>query len=157
MSIAFRIKRGTVAQINSVAGASGLAAGEPYLITDQGGRLAVGIADNAFVMAQIRGLSGFCAGRPANSEVVSGSIAPYAFMISPANCSARAQVAATASTVFAIRNNGTQIGTFTFAAGQTVATVSFTSTTVSVGNSITIHGPATADAALADISFLIRE
>lgn len=43
-----KVKRGTRAQLNTAASASGLAAGEPYLITDEE-RLAVGTAANAFV------------------------------------------------------------------------------------------------------------
>ena len=41
------IKRGTRAELDAAASASGLAAGEPYLVTDEG-RLAVGTATNAY-------------------------------------------------------------------------------------------------------------
>ena len=47
---AVRIKRGTRAQIVAAAAANGLAAGEPYLITDEG-RLAVGTAAGTFAAA----------------------------------------------------------------------------------------------------------
>jgi hypothetical protein len=106
---------------------------------------------------QIRGLSGFCSGKPAASEIVAGALAPYAFTIVSGNCAARAVVAATASTVFSIRIAGSEIGTITFAAAATVGTFSFTSTTVAVNDNITIVAPASPDATLADISFLIRE
>lgn len=36
MAVAIRVKRGTRAEIDAAAGAAGLAAGEPYLITDEG-------------------------------------------------------------------------------------------------------------------------
>lgn len=44
---AIRFKRGTRAQLNTAAAASGLAQGEPYLITDES-RVAVGTAASAF-------------------------------------------------------------------------------------------------------------
>lgn len=48
MTVGLRIKRGTRSQLNAAAGVGGLAAGEPYLITDET-RLAIGTANNAFV------------------------------------------------------------------------------------------------------------
>lgn len=42
-----RIKRGTRSQIDSAASSNGLAAGEPYLITDEG-RLAVGTGVDSY-------------------------------------------------------------------------------------------------------------
>lgn len=158
MANPFRVKRGTKSQLNTAAGSSGLAAGEPYLITDEGGRLAVGTAGNAFVMAQIRGVAGFCGGKPANAEVVLAAVAPYPFTITQANCSAKAQTAATASTVFQLKKNGTNVCTLTFAASGTVATIGTVSSgAVVTGDVLTIHAPATADATCADIAFLIRE
>jgi hypothetical protein len=157
MPVALRFKRGTKAQIDTAAGSSGLVAGEPYLITDQGGRLAVGTTTSAYVMAQIRGLSSFCSGTPGASEVVGGGVAPYPFSITAANCAGRAGTASTGSTAFIVRNNGTQIGTMTFAAGASTATVSITTANVAVGDLITIHAPATPDTTLANLTFLLRE
>lgn len=48
------IKRGARAQIDAAAVANDLAAGEPYLVTDEG-RLAVGTAANAYSTAALRG------------------------------------------------------------------------------------------------------
>ena len=45
---ALRIKRGTRAQLNTAAAANQLAAGEPYLITDEG-RLAIGSGTGSYV------------------------------------------------------------------------------------------------------------
>lgn len=45
-----RIKRGTRAQLDAAAAASGLRLGEPYLITDEG-RLAVGTSASAYSVA----------------------------------------------------------------------------------------------------------
>lgn len=47
MVASVKIKRGTRAQINTAAGTSGLAAGEPYLITDEN-RLAVGLGATTY-------------------------------------------------------------------------------------------------------------
>jgi hypothetical protein len=105
----------------------------------------------------IQGMSSWCAGKPSASEKVGGGVAPYAFTAVEANCSARASVAATATTVFTIKENGTiTVGTFTFAASATLATVSITAGSISVGDIITIEAPATPDGTLADIAFLIR-
>lgn len=43
----FRVKRGTRAGLNSLGGTNGLAAGEPYLITDEA-RLAIGTGSNSY-------------------------------------------------------------------------------------------------------------
>lgn len=104
-----------------------------------------------------RGLSGFCSGKPAASEVVAGAVAPYAFSIIQANCDAKAKVAATASTVFDIQKNGTSVGSITFAAAATLATISITTAAVALDDYLTIVAPATADATLADIAFMLRE
>lgn len=157
MATLLRIKRGTKAQLDTAAGANGLAAGEPYLVTDQGGRLAVGTALGGYQMAQIRGISSFCSGKPAASEVVAGAEAPYALTFVVANCVAEASVAATASTTFIIKKNGVQVGTIIFAAAATLGAVSLTDTAVLLGDRITIEAPATADATLATLTFLLRE
>jgi hypothetical protein len=49
-----RIKRGTRAQVNAAAAASGLAAGQPLLITDEG-RLAVGLSATTYAAAAKQG------------------------------------------------------------------------------------------------------
>ncbi len=45
--VSIRIKRGTRAQLNAAAAASGLAVGEPYLITDEN-RIAVGLTTSTY-------------------------------------------------------------------------------------------------------------
>ena len=105
----------------------------------------------------IQGLSVWCAGKPSASEKVGGGVAPYAFTAIQASCSARAATAATASTVFTIKKNGsTTVGTFTFAAAGTVATVSITSGAFAIGDLLTIEAPATTDTTLSDIAFIVR-
>lgn len=64
-----------------------------------------------------------------------------------------AGVAATASTVFTIKLNGSSIGTLTFAASGTTATISFAADVFFVpGDVITLESPAQ-DATLADVAF----
>jgi hypothetical protein len=68
-------------------------------------------------------------------------------------------VAATASTVFAIYNGSTQIGTITFAIGGTVATFASTSgtaKTLSSGNKLSIVAPSSADATAAGLGFTLQ-
>lgn len=64
-----------------------------------------------------------------------------------------AGIVSTASSVFSIRKNGTQVGTITFAVGQVVPTVTFTSDVVfAVGDILSLIAPGSPDATLADIS-----
>lgn len=65
----------------------------------------------------------------------------------------RATTAATASTTFTIRKNGSSIGTLIWAASGTIPTVTFTTTTSFVaGDVLDVIGPATADATLAGVT-----
>ena len=101
-------------------------------------------------------MSGFCSGKPAASEVVGGAIFPTATTITQANCSAKATIAATASTVFTIAKDGTTVGTITFSASATTGTVSITAGSITALQHVTITAPSTPDATLANISFLVR-
>jgi hypothetical protein len=68
----------------------------------------------------------------------------------------QADTAATASTVFQVRREGSQVGTITFAISGTVPTYATTSNAAqsfTAGEFIDIKGPATADATLAGIFF----
>lgn len=105
----------------------------------------------------IKGVSTFCSGKPSASEVIGGSVAPYAFTATTGNSAAKASVAATASTVITIKVNGsTTVGTATFAASGTTATMSITSGSISAGDLVTFHAPASADATLANIAVTLR-
>lgn len=65
-----------------------------------------------------------------------------------------AGVAATGAAVFTIKNNGSSIGTLSYAAAGTVPTVSFTAQVdFAVNDVLTIVAPGSADATLANISF----
>lgn len=64
-----RIKRGTRAQIEAAKTAGDLAAGEPYLITDES-RLAVGTANNAYTAMAKEGESGGSGGSLAFADII---------------------------------------------------------------------------------------
>ena len=105
--------------------------------------------------AQIYDSGGFSQGKPDASSSLFRLVAPRAFSL-PQNLTgsiAKAGTAATASTVFAIKKNGTQIGTMTFAASGSTASFSFASAvSVAIGDIIDMVAPATQDATLSDIS-----
>jgi hypothetical protein len=67
-----------------------------------------------------------------------------------------ANVVATSDTDFDIQQDGVSVGTMTFAAAATSATFAMTSETVfSAGDVLTVVAPASPDATLADISFVL--
>jgi hypothetical protein len=105
----------------------------------------------------VRGLSGFVSGRPIQDEVISGGIAPYAVTLNVANCYAKALVATTSGSTFVIKKNNSQIGTIVFAPSSTNGIISFTSTSVSIGDYLTIHAPLLPDVTLADISIILTD
>lgn len=66
-----------------------------------------------------------------------------------------AGVAATGSAVFTIKVSGSDVGTITFGAGQTTATVSITAPDVPALALFEVYAPNPADATLADITLSI--
>lgn len=94
-------------------------------------------------------------GLTSNAEVVGRfTFARAAQIAAGASGSAKAGTAATGSTTYTLKKNGSSIGTAIFGVGGTVATISITSlTTVVAGDQITLVGPATADATLANVGF----
>ena len=65
-------------------------------------------------------------------------------------------MAATGSSVFNLAKNGTNFGTVTFAASGTTGTFAAASaTSFAAGDVLTVTGPATADATLADIALTL--
>lgn len=95
----------------------------------------------------------FVGGTPLASEVLLYVPAMLSFSITNANVSAAALVAATASTVFTVKKNGTSIGTITFAASGTTGTASITTTSYAAGDFFELDAPSSADSTLANISF----
>jgi hypothetical protein len=105
-------------------------------------------------------LMAFYPGVPTTSAIVTR--VPVARAITfPANFSgsyAKAATAATASTAIDVQNNGSSIGTITFAAAGTIATfttVSGTSKSLVAGDILSIIAPASADATIANIGFVL--
>jgi hypothetical protein len=81
-----------------------------------------------------------------------------AVIIDPGNYVASASVAATGSTVFTIADNGSSIGTATFPASGASANFSFTASlpyTLSAGHVLTITGPVSPDATLANVNITL--
>lgn len=105
----------------------------------------------------IKGLYAGFSGKPAANQIVAVSRAQYPFTCSNGNSVSQALVAATASTVFIVKKNNVQVGTITFGAGTTLGTAAFTVTTFVKNDLITIHAPATPDATLSDIGWVIGQ
>lgn len=106
---------------------------------------------------QLKGISVFCSGRPVSSEIVGGGLAPYDFVINPANSLAKAKVAPTSSTTFTIFNGNTQIGSIVFEQNVLEGVVTISETNIATGDYVTFQAPVNADSTLADIGIIIRE
>jgi len=102
-----------------------------------------------------RGLVWSISGKSTAGEVMPG-LAPYGFASTVARSFARARIAATASTVYLVKKNGSQVATVTFAAGSTTGTWS-AAVTWADGDFAVLEAPATADATLADITIGARQ
>lgn len=97
-------------------------------------------------------------GTPGASAVVVRFVAVRAinFASGMALSKAIANTAATGSTTFSIKKNGTQFATFAFAASGTSATFTAASATAfAAGDVLTITAPASPDATLADIAITL--
>jgi hypothetical protein len=89
-------------------------------------------------------------GKPDAGAVVLNMNARRAFSI-PTNMTGSAvgaTTAATGSSVFTFKKNGSSFGTATFAAAGTVATLSVTATTFAIGDIFSIEAPGSQDATL---------
>jgi hypothetical protein len=80
-----------------------------------------------------------------------------AAIIVQASCYSSSGIAAAASTTFTIADNGVTIGTVVFGASGSTGTVTITGSpyTLAIGHVLTVTGPASADATLANISFTL--
>jgi hypothetical protein len=113
----------------------------------------------------VLGWSGGISGGMANNEIINLGFAAQTFTLTQANCKAWALTGATASatiTIYkktAVGSAASSIGTIVFAAsgqgGAQSATVTITTSTVTAGDMFYLQGPATADATLANVNFLI--
>ena len=121
-----------------------------------------GVVNSAGIAADIPAqpfdLMAFYPGVPTASVLVTR--VPVARVITfPASLTgsyAKARVAATAQTDFDVQKNGVSAATIRFAAAGTVATfIAASSIVTAAGDLISIHGPASADATIADIGFCL--
>lgn len=112
-----------------------------------------GTGDVTFTVTGYYPVQFFVGGSPLASEVLLNIPALLAFTITSANTSAVATVAATASTTFTVKKNGTSIGTIVFAASGTTATNTITTTSFAAGDLFELDAPASADSTLANIGF----
>ena len=105
----------------------------------------------------VRSLQVIVSGKPAANALLGGGITPQSGTIDVAVSMFSVDVAPTAETVFLFRINGTQRGTVTFSAGQTVGVLALTGTTLVVGDRIAFYA-GSADATLAGLigSLVVR-
>lgn len=108
--------------------------------------------------AQPFDLTAFYPGVPTSSAIITR--VPVARVITfPASLTgsvATARVAATAQTDFDVQKNGSSVGTIRFAAAGTSATfIAASQIVTAAGDLVSIIAPATADATLADIGFVL--
>jgi hypothetical protein len=114
----------------------------------------------------ILGWDGGIDGLMADAETINLGFAPKAINLTTANCQVWALTGATASTVLTLWKKTSvgatpvQILTATFAAGGSggaqAATISMTNAAIESGAMVYWTGPATADATLANIAYMIR-
>jgi hypothetical protein len=103
-------------------------------------------------------IAGFLSGVPANSQILLWlpMVRAVTFDVNLALSKGAANVAATASTTFNIAKNGVNFGTMVFALGATTATfVASIAQSFAVGDILSVTGPASADATLANVGFIL--
>jgi hypothetical protein len=106
--------------------------------------------------AQPCDIATFIPGKPVGAATVFrfNVLRAFTWPIALAGSVFNAAVAATGTSVFTILQNGSSIGTLSFAAAGTVPTITFTSAVTFAANDvISITAPAVQDATLADIAF----
>lgn len=105
-------------------------------------------------------MGGFVSGKTIADEIVLGSIFPKACQISATKSIAKAVTAATAETIFKIKNQtgNVEVGTIKFAPGAKTATITVSgfNSYIAASDFLYIEAPTTPDATLANISFLVR-
>ncbi len=109
--------------------------------------------------AQLYLVHAFVPGRPANGALVTAILPSVAahFAAALTGSRAKAGVAATASTVFSVKKNGTQVGTITFGVGGTAGTFAAAAQIdLTTADELTVEAPAAADATLADIRITLH-
>lgn len=107
---------------------------------------------------KIEQIEDWIAGKPGAGAVVKRFIAarPFSIPSAIAGALAKADVVATASSVFTLAKNAAPFGTMTFSAAATVPTwAAATATSFAAGDVLTITAPGSQDATLADIAYYI--
>lgn len=128
--------------------------------TDSAGKAVVvnPAGDGLIFQAQPYEVGGYFPSAPTASQIILRflSARAVAFPIDFAGSQAHASVAATAATDFDIQKNGASVGTLSFAAAATVGTfVAAAGVTLAAADRLDMVGPATPDATLAGISWLL--
>ena len=103
-------------------------------------------------------IAGFADGVPGNAQIMLRlpMIRAVTFDVNMAGSAGAASIAATASTTFNIAKNGTNFGTMVFALGATTASfVAAVPPAFAAGDVLSVTGPATADATLANVGFIL--
>lgn len=129
------------------------------LLTNAGKFVKVNTAETALEFSDpinVAEISFFIRGTIANNEIVFSYIPTkdLTFPINLAGSKAVSDVAATGSTVFNVKKNGTNVGTLTWAASGTTATLAMASATTftALTDKLTIVAPASMDATLSSIT-----
>lgn len=103
-------------------------------------------------------IAGFASGVSTNSLILLRlpMVRQVTLDVNFAGSKGSASVAATASTTYVIAQNGTTIGTMVFALGGTSASfVAAAAITLADGDILSVTAPATADATLANVGFIL--
>lgn len=105
----------------------------------------------------VRSLQVVVSGKPAANSLLGGGITPQSGTIDATASMFGVDAAPTADAVFSLRINGTQRGTVTFPAGQTVGVLALSGTALVIGDRIAFYSGA-ADATLSGVigSLVIR-
>lgn len=115
-------------------------------------------AGNVRAFSQLYDVGFYFPGVPGDDAIISRIVIPRACYLpsGATNSRADAATAATGSTTLTIRNDATDIGTIVWsAAGTTGAFTVAANRTFAAGDVLSVVGPATADATLADISITL--
>lgn len=127
-------------------------------VTDKRAWLAYGVS-NSDARLNAYDIAGGFVGKPTASGIGLNFIAVRAFTL-PQNLTgsyAKAQTAATGTTTFTLKKNGSSIGTFEYAASGTTATFTFASAvSFAAGDILTVHAPGSQDTTLADLGIVLK-
>lgn len=147
---------GTVTVKTSAGTGIALAAGETRILYCDGTNVIALTQATSGSSSSVYDVGGALMGKPTSSQTIFSMVVVRAFSFPSSMTSSRAiaQIAATGSTTFSLKKNGTQFGTFVFSASGTTASFTGTATSFASGDRFTVVAPSTVDASLADIDFM---